>query len=287
MGDHATPVMRSEVSSSDGYYPRRRYVYPPDASISLVEPYKQDFSKQAHSKHRGLEPQIAQTNIMHLMSDRDPLAVIERMSRINSHSQALANDPSIFKGKKDIESFANYMEQANIMKDVLGSSRQIRDPDDVCPPVVGYSYSRIKKALDNRPDCYDYDDQWFDTRTRGYSPGHVRSLSPPPADRTERWLNTLDDVNSTVHFDTQRSRQSHTRGQPILSTRFSSIALGKEWSRHRKMKDIMKAERRNILKEARKERRDNHIVRMDTINGIKIFENNNWHYEDSEDEEDE
>jgi len=145
----------------------RKYAYPPDASISLAAPYKEHFSNNSHSKHQGCEPQTAQTNIMHLISDRDPELVVERQERLNSHKHAMESDPNIFKGKKTADSFEEYMQAANIMKDVLGDSRQIRDPMDMCPPTIGYSYSRVKKHVDDRPDCYDYDDKWFGERTRG------------------------------------------------------------------------------------------------------------------------
>ena len=145
----------------------RKYAYPPDASISLAAPYKEHFSNNSHSKHQGCEPQTAQTNIMHLISDRDPELVVERQERLNSHKHAMESDPNIFKGKKTADSFEEYMQAANIMKDVLGDSRQIRDPMDMCPPTIGYSYSRVKKHVDDRPDCYDYDDNWFGERTRG------------------------------------------------------------------------------------------------------------------------
>lgn len=105
------------------------------------------------------------------------------------------------------------------MKDVLGDSRQIRDPYDRCPPEIGYSYSRVPKYIDDRPDSYDYDDKWLcGERTRGYSPGHVRSLSPPPKEKTA-WMGKLEKVDSTVSFDEQSYRQLFTRGQPVLETR--------------------------------------------------------------------
>ena len=85
----------------------RKYAYPPDASISLAAPYKEHFSNNSHSKHQGCEPQTAQTNIMHLISDRDPELVVERQERLNSHKHAMESDPNIFKGKKTADSFDN------------------------------------------------------------------------------------------------------------------------------------------------------------------------------------
>mmetsp|Transcript_8106 Transcript_8106/g.16209 ORF Transcript_8106/g.16209 Transcript_8106/m.16209 type:complete len:182 (+) Transcript_8106:193-738(+) len=164
-------------------YTRPKYVYPPDASIALTAPHKQFYSPQAHSKHRGFERPVAQQHVQHLMSDRDPDLVAERQSRMRAHADALASDPSVFKGKKTADSFATYVVEAQTLHDLLGSTRQVRDEESLHPPAVPYSYSRIPRPSAN-PPAYDYDDSWHLPRTRGYSPGHVRSLSPPPPPKT-------------------------------------------------------------------------------------------------------
>jgi hypothetical protein len=95
------PDMSGNMSSRvTPYAPSNRYVYPPDASMSLTAPYKEHFSAMSHSKHQGREPQTVQTNIMHLISDRDPELVMERQERLNSHKHAMEADPGVFKGKK-------------------------------------------------------------------------------------------------------------------------------------------------------------------------------------------
>ena len=160
------------------------------------------------------------------------------------------------------------------MKDIIGDSRQVRDPHDRCPPSTGYSFSRVPKHIDDRPDSYDYDDQWFETRTRGYSPGHVRSLSPPPGERTGSWLGKLESVDSTVSFDDQTYRQSFTRGQPVLETRYSSITLGKEWSKFRAQRVKENKVKKEIRDELARRQEENIKHRDETYKYIADFEKN-------------
>jgi len=153
-------------------------------------------------------------------------------------------------GKKNPDSFKNFVEEAKIMKAMLGDSRQVRDPYDRGEHYA-YSYSRNGPEIDNRPDCYDVDDAWFMDRTRGYSPGNVRSLSPPPKG-TNRWMQTLSHVDSTCNFEEQTERQNTQ--QPVLSTRYSTIQLGKEWSKFRSDRYKKNVERKEEGERAEKHR---------------------------------
>ncbi|GMI40636.1 hypothetical protein TeGR_g8260 [Tetraparma gracilis] len=225
--------------------------YPCDASVSLTS-YNVEFSPVAHTKHRGAERQIPQYLPQNLTSDRDPLAANERMGRMRAHAEAMKSDPNIFKGKKTADSFGQYVEQAKIMKALLGDTRQVRDVHDRGEHQP-YSYSRLGPEEDNRPDSYDYDDSWYEPRTRGYSPGNVRSLSPPPQ-KTSQWMSQLSAVDSTCSFAEQSVRQS--KGQPALETRYSTIQLGKEWSNFRGQRYKRNVERKKAREEVERFRQE-------------------------------
>jgi hypothetical protein len=118
-----------------------------------------------------------------------------------------------------------------------------------------------------RPDCYVFDDSWYQPRTRGYSPGNVRSLSPPPL-KTAKWLNTLDSVATTCSFTEQRPSE----GQPALETRYSTLQLSKEWSRFRSERF-----KRNVERKEEREREADYRGEMDretdvTCKSIALFE---------------
>lgn len=253
--------------------------YPPSASISLTADYRTNFVPHNHKKHRGIEPQINQFDVVNLQSDRDPDAVMERRLRRTAHQAAMARNPNCFKAEKYDESFASYMEAANIMKSVLGDSRQVRDTGDRCPPSVGYSYSRVPRPVDNRPDCYDFDDKIIMERTRGYAPGHVRSLSPPPR-QTVKWLGKLDTVSSTLSFDPSignfTSTESSTiRQDPKLETRFASLTLSKDWSKYFAARTKEAKERKEDRRKKKQEDKDRRKITAEIRSSIECFEKNN------------
>ena len=177
----------------------------------------------------------------------------------------MAANPNCFKAARQEESFAAYMEAANIMKDILGDSRQVRDTEDRCPPEVGYSYSRVAKHVDDRPDCYDYDDGVIQPRTRGYAPGNVRSLSSPPK-KTVNWLNTLEGGSFTQTLSTDSLQ--------TMETRFASLTLSKDWSRYHvnrtKEADRVKEERRMERMRAK----ERNVITTEIRSGIETFEKN-------------
>ena len=218
MEDYSESQNKVAFDNSTPLHPPVKYPYPPDASIALTAPHRTNFSPNAHTKHRGNETPVVQTHVQHLMSDRDPDLVAERQSRMRAHADALASDPCVFKGKKTADSFASYVVEAQTLHNLLGSTRQVRDEQSLHPPPVPYSYSRVTRSSEN-PPSYDYDDAWHLPRTRGYSPGHVRSLSPPPSERTSPWISRMPSVNSLCDTASQNMRQSRTRGQPVLETR--------------------------------------------------------------------
>tara|TARA_B110000305_G_C19197288_1_gene519459 strand:- start:52 stop:627 length:576 start_codon:yes stop_codon:yes gene_type:complete len=190
----------------------------------------------------------------------------------------MAANPNCFKAARQEESFAAYMEAANIMKDILGDSRQVRDTEDRCPPEVGYSYSRVAKHVDDRPDCYDYDDGVIQPRTRGYAPGNVRSLSSPPK-KTVNWLNTLEGGSFTQTLSTDSLQ--------TMETRFASLTLSKDWSRYHvnrtKEADRVKEERRMERMRAK----ERNVITTEIRSGIETFEKNiSVIHNDSDDDDD-
>jgi hypothetical protein len=204
------------------------------------------------------------------------------ISSFSSHLSLSVSPPTT--GKKSADSFKSYVEEAKTMADLLGSTRQIRDPYDRGEHIP-YSYSRIEPQEDNRPMSYDFDDSWFAERTRGYSPGNVRSLSPPPGS-AKKWIQTMPALGlgsvgcgsvGGMSLSLMSDGGSLEDGlgytkQEKRETRYSTIQLGKEWSKFRTARF-----KRNVAIKESRERQQAHEAdmakeRTTTLDSITLFE---------------
>ncbi|CAM9323994.1 unnamed protein product, partial [Discosporangium mesarthrocarpum] len=103
----------------------------------------------------------------------------ERAERAVSHKKALSKDPSTFRRQKEEGGLLDYGEQMHLVRNFLNKTHPVRDTLSLCPPKSGYSFRRVEHES-NVPDWYDTSLDGIRPRTVGYSPGHVRSLSPTP-----------------------------------------------------------------------------------------------------------
>lgn len=76
-----------------------------------------------------------------------------------------------------------------------------------------------------------------------------------------------------MSFDDQTFRQSFTR-QPTLDTRYSSITLGKEWSKFRSQRVKDNKAKKEVRDEIARRHEENLKIRDETINFIANFEKN-------------
>ncbi|CAM9766011.1 unnamed protein product, partial [Ectocarpus fasciculatus] len=102
---------------------------------------------------------------------------VERAQRVMSHKAAISTNPVVFRRKREEGGLLDYAEEMHAVKRFLDKIHPIRD--ESCPPKSGFSYSRVSPEIDP-PDFYDTQLDSVRPRTVGYSPGHVRALSPTP-----------------------------------------------------------------------------------------------------------
>ncbi|CAM9647811.1 unnamed protein product, partial [Laminaria digitata] len=101
----------------------------------------------------------------------------ERARRAESHAAAISKDPVVFRRKREEGGLLDYAEETHAVKRFLDKIHPLKDKS--CPPKSGFSYRKVCHDTEP-PDVYDTSLDSVRPRTVGYSPGHVRALSPTP-----------------------------------------------------------------------------------------------------------
>ncbi|CAN0165376.1 unnamed protein product, partial [Hapterophycus canaliculatus] len=101
----------------------------------------------------------------------------EQVQRGVAHSAAISKNPVVFRRKREEGGLLDYAEELHAVKRFLDKIHPVRD--ESCPPKSGFSYRRVSHETES-PDFYDTKLDSVRPRTVGYSPGHIRALSPTP-----------------------------------------------------------------------------------------------------------